>query len=212
MLSKTVGAFAPLRVAPRNGDAHVGNGMATTDVPSSPKRKIKLKERPAGTEITAQPRKPFEHNLTEQKIAEFREAFSLFDKDGDGHVTPGELTIVLQTLGQKPTAEEVNAMIQEVDDDNNGAIEFEEFVQLMTKNMKGNDDADALMEAFKILDADGSGSIDHHELKEILRSFSKLGEDIPDEEIDHMIREADVDGDGSISYEEFVKVMMKNDG
>ena len=156
----------------------------------------------AAPAATAAAKKPFEHNLTEQKIAEFREAFGLFDKDGDGHVTPKELMVVLQSLGQQPSEEDVKSMIGEVDDDGNGEIEFEEFVQLMSRNMGSGDDEAALVEAFKILDIDGSGNIDHAELKEILRSFSRMGEDIPDDEIDHLIREADVDGDGSISYEE----------
>ena len=101
-------------------------------------------------------------------------------------------------------------MIKEVDMDNNGEIEFEEFVMLMSRNMGGADDEKALLEAFSIMDNDGSGAIDHQELKDILRSFSKMGETIPDEEIDFMIKEADIDGDGSISYEEFAKVMMKD--
>ena len=64
--------------------------------------------------------------LTEQQIAEFREAFALFDKDGDGHVTKSELFIVFQTLGQKPTDAELENMIAEVDTDGNGQMEFEE--------------------------------------------------------------------------------------
>ena len=60
---------------------------------------------PAASGSNGEVKPPFQHNLTEQKIAEFREAFSLFDKDGDGHVTPKELMIVLNSLGQKPTEE-----------------------------------------------------------------------------------------------------------
>ena len=106
--------------------------------------------------------------------------------------------------------QEVMGMIQEVDTDNNGEIEFEEFVMLMSRNMAGNEDEKALREAFSILDSDGSGSINQQELKDILSSFSRLGEPIPDEEIDFLIKEADIDGDGSISYDEFAKVMMKD--
>jgi len=145
--------------------------------------------------------------LTEQQIAELREAFQLFDKDGDGHVTPKELRIVLQTLGQNPTMELINEMITEVDLDNNGEIEFEEFCVLMCKNMKEADDLDTLKEAFRLLDSDGSGEISKVELKALLHSFSKMGEEIGENEIDDLIKEADVDGDGQISYDEFAKVM-----
>jgi Ca2+-binding EF-hand superfamily protein len=140
--------------------------------------------------------------LTEQQISELREAFQLFDKDGDGHVTPKELLIVLQTLGQQPTIETVQSMIDEVDKDGNQEIEFEEFCVLMCKNMSEKEDIKTLQEAFKILDIDNSGSITHKELKDLMRSFSRLGEDIADDEIDALIAQADVDGDGQISYEE----------
>ena len=67
-----------------------------------------------------------ELRLTEQQIAEFSEAFSLFDKDGDGHVTLKELKIVMASLGQYPTDEDLQGMINEVDTDGNGEVEFEE--------------------------------------------------------------------------------------
>lgn len=65
-------------------------------------------------------------------------------------------------------------MIAEVDTDFNGEIEFEEFVQLMSRNMDGEDDEAALVEAFRILDADSSGHIERNELQDLLRSFAKV--------------------------------------
>ena len=92
------------------------------------------------------------------------------------------------------------------------AQEFPEFCQLMLHNMSQTEDEETLCEAFKILDADGSGSIERGELFAIMKNFSKATEEIDESEIDALIREADVDGDGQIGYEEFAKVMMKDDG
>ena len=50
-------------------------------------------------------------------ITEFKEAFSLFDKDGDGTVTTKELGTVMRSLGQNPTEAELQDMINEVDAD-----------------------------------------------------------------------------------------------
>ena len=45
--------------------------------------------------------------LTEEQITEFKDAFSLFDKDGDGTITAKDLGTVIKSLGQNPTEEEL---------------------------------------------------------------------------------------------------------
>ena len=79
--------------------------------------------------------------LTEEQIAEFKEAFSLFDKDGDGTITTKELGTVMRSLGQNPTEAELADMIDEVDADGAGTIDFPEFLTLtmcaMKKEMAG---------------------------------------------------------------------------
>uniref|UniRef100_A0A8C0NPF4 EF-hand calcium-binding domain-containing protein 11 n=1 Tax=Canis lupus familiaris TaxID=9615 RepID=A0A8C0NPF4_CANLF len=74
--------------------------------------------------------------LTEEQIAEFKEAFSLFDKDGDGTITTKELGTVMRSLVQNPTEkltdEEVDEMIREADIDGDGQVNYEDFVQMMT--------------------------------------------------------------------------------
>ncbi|KAG5252604.1 calmodulin Z-box Binding Factor [Salix suchowensis] len=129
--------------------------------------------------------------LTDDQISEFKEAFSLFDKDGDGCITTKELGTVMRSLGQNPTEAELQDMINEVDADGNGTIDFPEFLNLMARKMKDTDSEEELKEAFR--------------LRHVM---TNLGEKLTDEEVDEMIREADVDGDGQINYEEFVKVMM----
>ena len=82
-------------------------------------------------------------NLTEEQIAEFKEAFSLFDKDGDGTITTKELGTVMRSLGQNPTEAELQDMINEVDADGNGTIDFPEFLSLMARKMKDTDTEEA---------------------------------------------------------------------
>eukprot|EP00210_Caulerpa_lentillifera_P002209 g2123.t1 len=144
-------------------------------------------------------------NLTDDQIAEFKEAFALFDKDGDGMITTKELGTVMRSLGQNPTEAELQEMINEVDTDGNGIIDFPEFLSLMAKKMKDCNNEDELKEAFKVFDKDGNGFISAAELRHVM---TNLGEKLTDEEVDEMIREADVDGDGQVNYEEFAKMMM----
>ncbi|KAJ7901578.1 calmodulin-like protein [Mycena leptocephala] len=136
---------------------------------------------------------------------EFKEAFSLFDKDGDGTITTKELGTVMRSLGQNPTEAELQDMINEVDADGNGTIDFPEFLTMMARKMRDTDSEEEIKEAFKVFDKDGNGYISAAELRHVM---TNLGEKLSDNEVDEMIREADVDGDGQINYEEFVKMML----
>jgi calmodulin len=144
-------------------------------------------------------------HLTEDKIAEFKEAFEIFDKDRDGFITIKELGEIMKNLGQSPTDAELQDMINEVDVDGNGNIDFKEFLGLMARKMRDTDTEEELIEAFKVFDRDSNGLISAQELKHVMTS---LGEKITDEEVDEMIREADIDGDGYINYEEFVRMII----
>ena len=134
-------------------------------------------------------------NLTEQQIKEYKEAFSIFDKDGDGTITITELSTVLQSLGQNPTEEELEDIIREVDIDGNGEVDFNEFVLLMSKRLKASEHEDNLQDAFNIFDINGTGEIVGTNLFEVL---TKLGENITLDEITEMINQIDVNKDGKI--------------
>ncbi|XP_063430894.1 uncharacterized protein LOC134712857 [Mytilus trossulus] len=146
----------------------------------------------------------FGDKLPDDEIAEFKEAFSLFDKDGDGTISSAELGVVMRSLGQNPSEQELTDLVNEVDIDGNGIIDFQEFLTMMAKKMKDTDTEEEIREAFRVFDKDGSGSISANDLRHIM---TNLGDKLPDEEVDEMIQEADLDGDGQIDYIEFVKMM-----
>lgn len=139
-----------------------------------------------------------EFGLGEDQVAEFKEAFMLFDKDEDGMITAAELGVVMRSLGQRPTEQELKNMVREVDVDGNGTIEFNEFLQMMSKKMKEADSEEELREAFRVFDKNGDGYISSSELRHVM---TNLGEKLSDEEVDDMIKEADMDGDGKVNYE-----------
>ncbi|KAF2287792.1 hypothetical protein GH714_002992 [Hevea brasiliensis] len=96
-------------------------------------------------------------------------------------------------------------MINEVDVDGNGTIEFGEFLNLVARKMKESDADEELKEAFKVFDKDQDGYISPDELRHVMIN---LGEKLTDEELEQMIKEADLDGDGQVNYEEFVRMML----
>ncbi|XP_055682749.1 calmodulin-like isoform X1 [Lutzomyia longipalpis] len=145
-----------------------------------------------------------EYGLSEEQVAEFKEAFMLFDKDEDGTITMAELGVVMRSLGQRPTETELRDMVNEVDQDGNGTIEFNEFLQMMSKKMKGADGEDELREAFRVFDKNNDGLISSSELRHVM---TNLGEKLSEEEVDDMIKEADLDGDGMVNYNEFVMIL-----
>uniref|UniRef100_A0A915CS21 EF-hand domain-containing protein n=1 Tax=Ditylenchus dipsaci TaxID=166011 RepID=A0A915CS21_9BILA len=110
--------------------------------------------------------------LNQEQIDEFKEAFVLFDQDGDGTINAKELGTVMQ-------------MINEVDADGNGTVDFPEFLTMMARKMKNTDCRDEIKEAFRVFDKDGSGFISASELRHVMIN---LGEKLTDEEIDEMIR------------------------
>ncbi|KAH3743015.1 hypothetical protein Pelo_15584 [Pelomyxa schiedti] len=144
-------------------------------------------------------------DLTPEQIEEFREAFSMFDPDGSGTITVTEVAGVLRSLGLHPSESELQALIRTVDTDGSGTIEFPEFCMMMSKKIVEEDNPEELRAAFReVFDKNGDGEIDMEELRRVLPT---LGETLTDDQIVQMIKEVDVDGDGKISFDEFVQIM-----
>ena len=145
-----------------------------------------------------------EQGISDDMINEFKEVFNIFDKDKDGYITAKELGDLIRNLGQNPTEAEIQNMINEVDINNNGAIDFKEFLDIMLKKLKDFESEEELIEAFKIFDKDGNGLIGSEELLNVMLT---LGEDSNKEEIEDLINEVDLDRDGLINYEEFLRLI-----
>ncbi|XP_076642108.1 uncharacterized protein LOC143352941 [Halictus rubicundus] len=150
-------------------------------------------------------------NITKSQMKEFREAFNLFDKDGDGSITKEELGRVMRSLGQFARAEELRTMMQDIDVDGDGNVSFEEFVGIVsnisaneTTSPDQNQEEKELRDAFRVFDKHNRGYITASDLRAVLQC---LGEDLSEEEIEDMIKEVDVDGDGRIDFYEFAHAL-----
>merc|ERR1712188_88218 len=71
--------------------------------------------------------------FSDAEIAEFKEAFCLFDKDGDGKINTTEIGTVMRSLGHMPTEEEVGNIVKSV---KNKSVDFPEFLSILAKTAK----------------------------------------------------------------------------
>ncbi|PAV56747.1 hypothetical protein WR25_05009 isoform B [Diploscapter pachys] len=100
----------------------------------------------------------------------------------------------MRSLGQNPTEQELLDMVNEVDIDGSGTIDFVEFCQMM-KRMSKENDSEMIREAFRVFDRDGNGYITADEFRYFM---THMGEQFSDQEVDEIIAEVDIDGDGQL--------------
>lgn len=123
-----------------------------------------------------------------------------------GTIDAKELKVAMRALGFDATKEEIRKLISQIDTDKSGTVNFSEFLTMMTTKMGERDSREEIIKAFRLFDDDETGKISFRNLK---RVAMELGETISDEELQEMIDEADRDGDGEVSQEEFIRIMEK---
>ena len=100
--------------------------------------------------------------------------FNNFDTNNDGYITKKELKKGLLKL-KKKTDQEIDEIMDSIDTDKNGAINFNEFISA-TLNTTVSEDYERIIKAFEFFDLDKDGLIDENELKSVLtgKEFSKI--------------------------------------
>jgi len=132
------------------------------------------------------------------------EMFKLFDKDGDGHVSSGEIKSLLVAIGRNPIDEEIKKFVSEVDKDGNGEIDIKEFLTFIEEYENvPRSKQEEIVEAFKVFDLDENGYITLDEFKTILMKF---GGEFTEKEVSEIFKLADSNGDGKLTYAEFVEL------
>ncbi|KAK5644320.1 hypothetical protein RI129_005620 [Pyrocoelia pectoralis] len=152
-----------------------------------------------------------EQELGKEQIALLKKAFDTFDVEKKGSIGTVMIGTILNMLGINITEKMLEDIINEVDEDGSGELEFEEFCTLAARFMV-EEDAEALQaelkEAFRLYDKEGNGYISTDVLKEIIK---ELDDKITPDELEGMIKEIDSDGSGTVDFDEFMEVMTGGD-
>ncbi|XP_031450249.1 caltractin-like isoform X1 [Phasianus colchicus] len=166
--------------------------------------------------------------VSAEQRQQLREAFDMFDPDGSGLMDVKDLKIMMRALGCELRKVEMKRIISEVDENGSGKINFESFLRVMTQKMVCEPSwsqrlkfllpnftmqaepfsKEEILKGFKLFDYDGTGKISLEKLKLVA---TEVEEDITDEELQEMIDEADVDGDGKVDPEEFLRILTLTD-
>jgi centrin-1 len=147
--------------------------------------------------------------LTDDQLNEIQDSFDLFVKDdkdaGDvPKIDAEDLLVVMRALGHEPQPSELKKLVQEVDPENTGQLDFDGYLNIILNKMAERPSQDDLHKAFRLFDPAGKRRITFDDLKRIA---GQIGEDIEDGELEDMIKEADHSGSGEINQEDFFKIV-----
>ncbi|KAI1121026.1 EF-hand [Nemania abortiva] len=147
-------------------------------------------------------------SLSKEEIQVFRDLFDSYDTDKGGNISVEEFAQVMaQSPGKPPSKEEVEQIIKEVDLDGDGSINFNEFITMMTGQPypppnPNQDGEEEYARAWKEYETSLNGSITASQFRQLMAG---LGEPVSDMEVEQLIN--DIDGEGKLSYREFVHFM-----
>jgi calcium-dependent protein kinase len=149
------------------------------------------------------------HNFPQMKeVVTANKLFNQMDTDGDGKINKNDLLKGLRSkTDSKALEKDVERIYRNIDMDNNGYIEYEEFVRAAVSKEKFIND-NILKFAFRYFDKDNSGEISREELEEVFKQGINDKNKIK-EALDKIIDEVDENKDGKIQFEEFVHIMTK---
>lgn len=158
--------------------------------------------------IVRQPLGQTDRDLRPEEIEELKEAFKEFDRDRDGYISYKDLGECMRTMGYMPTEMELIELSQRIP---GGKVDFDDFVELMGPKMLA-ETADMigvkeLRDAFREFDSNGDGRISTAELREAMKKL--LGQQLHYREVDEILKDVDLNGDGLVDFEEFVRMMSR---
>lgn len=145
------------------------------------------------------------HNFANKgEVASLRKLFKFLDKDGSGTICKKEILEGYKAFGEEICENTVNDIIKAIDNDNNGYIEYEEFLRSMLNKEKLLTEVNLKL-AFDIFDSDQSGEICVNEIKHLIFG----GVDMPEKVVAEFLAQINKKPEDMINFEDFKKLMLE---
>ncbi|XP_020778902.1 myosin light polypeptide 6 [Boleophthalmus pectinirostris] len=147
-------------------------------------------------------------NFSDDQIMEYKEAFMLFDRTGDGKIFYSQCGDVMRALGQNPINADVLKVLgnPKMEEMNHKMVDFEHFLPMLQTIAKNKDTVtfEDMVEGLRVFDKDGTGTVMGSEIRHVLTT---LGEKMTEEEVETLLVGLE-DSNGSLNYEELVRMVM----
>merc|ERR1719301_231273 len=147
--------------------------------------------------------------MDESQIKNLRSMFMQLDDNGDGLLSVQEMREGLQKAGLKDIPPDLQQIMEQVDSDGSGVIDYTEFLAA-TLDKKSYMQKDVCWSAFRVFDRNGDGKISMAELEQVLAS-GNVEEAMGAGAVKELMKEVDTNGDGEIDFQEFMQMMRKQD-
>jgi Ca2+-binding EF-hand superfamily protein len=146
------------------------------------------------------------YKLTIEEINTYKDAFKLFENK-EGKISYEQLSLLMRSLGQNFSNQQLNNIIKNINAHNDGYVEFHEFLELMLTLPKERDDQEKLILAFKYFDRNNEGTFDYTEFEHVLTT---VAEKLNEEEKKLLKEKCEVDKNGRLDYVKFIKLLLDN--
>lgn len=143
--------------------------------------------------------------LTNEETVEMIDFFNKYDRNTNGQLELDELQKLFASMNVIALKDDIEAFFDRVDKDKDGTIDFDELMIVIEDILAEKYNNDDIIDAFSIIDEDGSGSLTNAEVAD---AMEKADVGISQEDILYLLEEADVSGDGLISFSEFRSLLF----
>ncbi|XP_063429137.1 neo-calmodulin-like isoform X1 [Mytilus trossulus] len=144
-------------------------------------------------------------SLGQAEKDEIRDMYDLYDTEKAGKLPQDDYATIVRGMGHNPSEKELQEMFQSTRPDRAGMVDYSDFLDAYAKhfNTRKNEERE-IRQAFRVFDRNEEGMIDANELKQIVTT---RGERLSESEAKSLIKEAEVDSQGKIDYEDLTKVI-----